>query len=299
MKNIAANLDYFCRETITLLRQSLISNIISILSICLILFILAMVIGGWRISNHVADIIQGEAEINVFYNEGINAQEVSRLTDKLQGLAGVREARQVDKSEAYDRMAEILGEEAEVLKLFNENPFSPMIAVKINLDKIDQVLQELEHISGIEHVQNNRAVLERLRDISGMLRLFGLLVMVAVGISTLIIISQIIRLGIQNSSEQIRTLRLLGAPESFIALPFLLQGLLLTVAGGVLAVSMAAIVMNQAYAQMTEYLSFIPLLPAWTLMSSIIVMVMSLSIILGIAGSLIGLTFTTPAHRQI
>ncbi|MDT3698818.1 MAG: permease-like cell division protein FtsX [Thermincola sp.] len=299
MKNIAANLDYFCRETITLLRQSLISNIISILSICLILFILAMVIGGWRVSNHVADIIQGEAEINVFYNEGLDTQGVSRLTGKLQGLVGVREARAVDKSEAYDRMAEILGDEAEVLKLFNENPFSPMIAVKINLDKIDQVLQELDHIPGIEHVQNNRAVLERLRDISGMMRLLGLLVMTAVGISTLIIISQLIRLGIQNSSEQIRTLRLLGAPESFIALPFLLQGLLLTVAGGVLAVSMAAIVMNQAYAQMTEYLSFIPLLPAWTLMSSIIVMVMSLSIILGIAGSLIGLTFTTPAHRQI
>lgn len=299
MKNIAANLDYFCRETITLLRQSLISNIISIFSICLILFILAMVIGGWRISNHVADIIQSEAEINVFYHEGIGSQGVARLTGELQGLTGVREARPVDKSEAYDRMAEILGDEAEVLQLFNENPFSPMIAVKINLDKIDQVLQELDQISGIEHVQNNRAVLERLRDISGMMRLLGLLVMVAVGISTLIIISQLIRLGIQNSSEQIRTLRLLGASESFIALPFLLQGLLLTVAGGVLAVSMAAIVMNQAYAQMTEYLSFIPLLPAWTLMSEIIVMVMSLSIILGIAGSLIGLTFTTPAHRQI
>ncbi|MHB9094527.1 MAG: cell division protein FtsX, partial [Eubacteriales bacterium] len=126
--------------------------------------------------------------------------------------------------------------------------------------------------------------------ITEMLRLFGLLVVVAVGISTLIIISQIIRLGIQNNSEQINTLRLLGAPEFFIAFPFLLEGLLLTVGGGILAASLAAFVLNQVYAQMTGHLSFIPLLPAQTLISGMVVVVMSLSIILGIGGSLIGLT---------
>ncbi|MHB9094579.1 MAG: cell division protein FtsX, partial [Eubacteriales bacterium] len=209
MKNIISNFGYFLKETMTMIRQSRLSNILSILSTCLILFILAMVISGWRVSNHVADVIQGEAEINVFYNEGIGNNGVSQLMEKLQGLAGVREARLVDKSEAYNRMVEILGDDAKVLKIFDENPFTPMIEVKINLDKIDPVLNELDHITSIDHVQNNKAVLERLRNITGMLRLFGLLVVVAVGISTLIIISQIIRLGIQNNSEQINTLRLL------------------------------------------------------------------------------------------
>ena len=75
-----------------------------------------------------------------------------------------------------------------------------------------------------------------------------------------------------------------------VAFPFLLEGLLLTVGGGILAVSLAAFVLNQVYAQMTGHLSFIPLLPAQTLISGMVVVVMSLSIILGIGGSLIGLT---------
>lgn len=290
MKNITSNSGYFLKEAITMIRQSRFSNVLSILSICLILFILAMVFSGWQVSNHVADIIRGDAEINVFYDEGLGNNGVSQLMEKLRGLAGVREVRLVDKNEAYTRMVEILGDEAKVLKIFDENPFSPMIEVKINLDQIDPVLNELGHLAGINHVQNNKAVLERLRNINGMLRLFGLLVLTAVGISTLIIISQIIRLGIQNNSEQINTLRLLGAPEVFIAIPFLLEGLLLTVSGGILAVSLAVSVLNQIYDQITGHLSFIPLLPAQTLITGMAVVVMSLSFILGIGGSLIGLT---------
>lgn len=290
MKNLIANSGYFLTETITMLRQSRLSNNLSILSIGLILFILAMVISGWRESNHVANVIQREAEINVFYKESIGSNGVPLLMTKLERLAGVREARLVNKSEAYNRMVEILGVEAAVLKIFDQNPFSPMIELKIDLDQIDPVLKELANITGIDHVQNNKAVLERLRNITGMMRLLGLLVVAAVGISTLIIISQIIRLGIQNNSEQINTLRLLGAPEIFIAFPFLLEGLLLTVVGGILAVSLATFVLNQAYAQMSGQLSFIPLLPAQTLISEMVVVVISLSIILGIGGSLLGLT---------
>ncbi len=289
MKNIISNAGYFLQETITMIRQSLLSNILSILSTGLIFFILAMVISGWWVSNHVADVIQGEAEINVFYNESIGNNGVSQLMEKIQGLAGVREVRLVDKSEAYNRMVEILGDEANVLKIFDENPFSPFIEVKIKLDEINSILNELNHITGIDHVQNNKDVLDRLHNISGMLRLFGFLVVVAVGISTMVIISQIIRLGIHNNSEQINTLRLLGAPESFIAFPFLIEGLLITVGGGILAVSLATFVLNQVYVRISGQLSFIPLLPSKTLIPGMVVAVMALSLILGTGGSLIGL----------
>lgn len=290
MKNTISNCGYFFRETMMMIRQTWLSNLLSLFSICLILFILAMVFSGWRAGNHVVDVIQGEAEINVFYHEGLSTQEVSQLMGKLQGLTGVRGVSLVDKSEAYNRMFEILGDEAKVLKIFDENPFSPMIEVKIHLDKIDQVLKEMDYLTGIDQVQDNKAVLERLRNLTEILRLFGVLVLAAVGTSTLIIVSQIIRLGIQNNSEQINTLRLLGAPEIFIASPFVLQGLLLTISGGVLASAMAVFVLRQGYAQIGGQLSFVPLIPAQALISEMAAAVFLLSIILGLMGSLIGLT---------
>ncbi|MDA8227921.1 MAG: permease-like cell division protein FtsX [Desulfitobacterium hafniense] len=292
MKSIFSNSGYFLKETLTMLRLNVLSNSLSLLSIGLIFFLLAMVISGWWTSSHVAEVIQSEAEINVFYNENIGDAGVSQLVERIQEIEGVRESRLVNEGEAYTRMEKILGEEARVLEVFNDNPFSPFIEVQINLEKIDPVLKELDHLTGIEHIRNNKDVLDRIRNISGILKLFGFLVVIAVGITTLIIISHIIRQGIHNQREQINTLRLLGAPEFFIAFPFLLEGLLLTVGGGILAVSLAAFTLKQAYDQMAGSLSFIPLLPSEVLVSNMVIVVMTLSAILGMFGSLLGLTLS-------
>ncbi|HYE10971.1 MAG TPA: FtsX-like permease family protein, partial [Patescibacteria group bacterium] len=167
---------------------------------------------------------------------------------------------------------------------------SPFIEVKIHIEEIDPILKGLSLISGIEHVRDNREVLERLSSIAGVLRVLGYMVVTAVGISTMVIISHIIRMGIYDNREQINTLRLMGAPEAFIAFPFLLEGLLLTLGGGALASMLAIFSLRYLYAQMAGPLPFIPLPPLETLTSSLVILVMSLSTALGVAGSFFGLT---------
>lgn len=291
MKTIISNVGYFLKEVKTMIRLNLLSNILTLFSTGLIFFILAMIISGWWVSNHVVNVVQGEAEISVYLDEKIvnTNSAVLLMVESIKGIEGARTARVVDKDEAYRRMEEILGKEASVLTKFDDNPFSAFVELKINLDQIEPVLDKLNHMVGVEYVRDNRAVLDRLRNIAGVLRLVGFLVVVAVGISTLVIISHIIRLGISNNKEQISTLRLLGAPESFIALPFLLEGLLLTLGGSILAVSLAAFAIEYLFAQMAGPLPFIPLPPQEALVSRMVIVVLSLSAVLGIVGSLLGL----------
>jgi len=292
MKTIFANIGYFLKEVQTMIRMNLLSNALTIVSTGLIFFILAMILSGWWVSSHVVEVVQGDAEINVYLDEKVvntNTAVSRQIVERIKALEGVREARVVDKDEAYQRMAEILGKEASVLNKFGDNPFSSFIELKINLAEIDPVLEKLNHLVGVEQVRDNRDVLDRLRHIAGVMRIVGLLVVAAVGISTLVIISHIIRLGISNNSEQIRTLRLLGAPEHFIAFPFVLEGLLLSLGGGLLAVALATVSIEYLYAQMAGPLPFIPLPPRGTLIPGMVIVVMSLSAVLGIAGSLLGL----------
>ncbi len=289
MKNIFYNTDYFFKEVKTLLRLSLLSNVFSLLSTALIFFILAMVISGWWMGNHVIEVIRGEAEISAYFDESMSAAGVIQLVDTIRDVEGVREAQLVNEDEAYTRMEEILGKEASVLAYFDENPFGPFIEIKIHLEEMDSVLEKIHTMAGIEYIRDNREILDRMRSIAGILKLLGSLLVAAVGISTLVIISHIIRLGIYNSREQINTLKLLGAPDSFIAFPFLLEGLLLTLGGGILAAVMAAYALGQVYAQVAGPLPFIPLPPRETLVPGLVFLVISLSALLGIVGSLFGL----------
>jgi cell division transport system permease protein len=290
MKNILYNIGYFLKEAKTIIRLNFLSNVFSFLSTGLIFFILAMVISSWWVSNKVVEAIKGEAEINVYFEEKLENADVIMLTESIKGIAGVLEARLVDEGEAYSRMEKILGREAGVLESLDDNPFSPFIEVKIQMDEIDPIIRELGFLTGIEHVRDNREVLERLSSISGVLKVLGYLVVAAVGVTTMVIISHIIRMGIYDSREQINTLRLMGAPEGFIALPFILEGLLITLAGGVLALVLAIFTIKYVYAQMVGPLPFIPLPPQETLISNLVILVMSLSPVLGIVGSFFGLS---------
>ena len=289
MKNFFYNTGYFLKEVKTIIRTNLLSNIFSLFSTSLILFILTMVIAGWWISSQVVETIQGESEINVYFNESIGNIGALKMVESIKGIDGVREVRMVAKQEAYNRMEKILGKDASVLRFFDDNPFSPFLEVKIHLEKMDPLLKSIGLVEGVGYVRDNRDVLNRIRNISVVLRILGYLVIAAVGISTLVIISHIIRLGIHNNSDQINTLRLLGAPSTFIAFPFLLEGLLLTLGGGVLALALAAFALKYVYAQLAGPLPFIPLPSREVLVSGLVILVTSLSAFLGIAGSLFGL----------
>jgi cell division transport system permease protein len=288
LKNLIYNTGYFVREAMTIIRLNMLSNVFSLLSTGLIFFILAMVVSGWWISNHAVEAIKGEAEINVYYAESTGDEGAKELAAKISGIDGVREVRLVDADEAYKRMESVLGKEARVLGLFDDNPFSPFIEVSISLESIEPILKALGSIAGIEHVRDNREVLERISGIAATMKLLGYLVVAAVGISTLVIISHIIRMGIFDNREQINTLRLMGAQEAFIAAPFILEGLLLNLGGGALASALGAGSLKYIYERMAGPLTFVPLPPLQEITSNLVILVMAISIVLGVAGSCFG-----------
>ena len=189
-------------------------------------------------------------------------------------------------------MTQIMGEESRIIELFDHNPFSPYIDVKIDLDKINLVSNEVESIDGVELVRDNKEVLLKLKNISNLSNILGLLVIIAVGISTLVITSHIIRQGIYTNKQQINTLRLLGAPEIFITLPFILEGFILSIFASLISIGILAIVLNYIYSQITGYLPFLVLPELIKLISSIGIIVLSLSFILGLLGSYFGLRST-------
>lgn len=289
MKQLIYNMGYFMKEVKTIFRSNLLSNIFSLVSTSLIFFVLALVLSGWWVSSQVMETIQGEAEIDIYLVEGLNEPDTVYKLEEINSIKGIKAARVVDAEEAYDRMVKILGKEAKVLAYFDDNPFSSFIEVQIDLTQIDDIMSQLGQMKDIEHVRDNREVLDRLSQIAKVFSLLGYLVVAAVGVSTLVIISHIIRQGIYNNRDQINTLQLLGAPQVFIAFPFLIEGFLVTVAGGLLACGLTAFIIKQVYVQMVAPLPFIPLPPREILLKSIMGIVMSLSALLGIIGSLFGI----------
>lgn len=290
LKILLYNLNYFCKEVATSIRLNLLTNLFSAVSIGLILFILAMVTSGWWMSKHVIEIIRQEAEISVFFSESFDEKEALRLLERIDQIQGVNQARLVDEEEAYNRMAGILGQEAHILTVFEKNPFTSFIEANIDLEQTESVLKSLQVLPGVEYVRDNQEILARLQGIVRFLRLLGYLSLLAVSVSTLIIISHIIRMSIYARKDQISTLRLLGAAESFLAVPFLWEGVLIALLGNLLAVLLILPVARFIYGQIPKIIPFFPVLPLDNLLFGLIVLLTGISVFFGLIGSFLGLS---------
>lgn len=290
MKKYIFNLGYFLLEVFRTLRSNFLSNLISVLGTGLILFLLALVATGWNVGDKLIDTLQGEAQISAYFENSMDSNQASQILHRIKSIEGVYEAVLVNETDAKSRMEDLLGDEAKILELFDENPFEAFIEVRINLDSMDPVLQSIRSLDGVEYVRDNRSVLEQMKVMVDGMKLLGSLIMMAVGITTLIIISHMIRQGIYHNREQIKTLRLLGASSGFIGLPFVLSGLLLTVIGGLIATGLILYLLEHGYQQLTSSIPFIPLPAKEGLMEQISVLVLRVSGILGFFGSLFGLT---------
>lgn len=290
VKNYIFNINYFLKEAKTIFKVDLLSNIFSIVSIGFILLILTMITTGWWVSNQVIGILEKEAEINIYYKDGMEIDDISKLSKKIGQVKGVTERKIISEEESLTRMEDILGKEAKVLSYFEDNPFKSFIEVKIDIRKTDEVLKQLESFQEIESIRDNRQVLDRLSEITLILKFLGVLFITAIGVSTIVVISHIIRQGIYNNRDMINTLKLLGAPNSFIGFPFLLEGLLLTLCGGLLSVILSNFVINYFYSQIILSLPFISLPDIDILKLSLNISILGLSVGLGIIGSIFGLT---------
>lgn len=284
MKNAA----YFIAESVRIIRNNRLSNLFSFLGTALILFLLGLVIAVWGISSQLVDMLQQEAEISAYFEEVIgNKEELLHIIEQIDGVWNVR---LVDEQEAYNQIERILGDDSNILQLFDENPFEPYFEIQIHLDKIDSVLSQVSNLNGIDYVRDNRDVLEQIERISKVLEVVGYLVIAAVSITTLVIISHMIRQGIYQNREQIKTLLLLGAPDNFINFPFVLVGFLLTFCGGIVATVLIHILIHEGYGRLGGTLPFIPMPPKNQLVYGLTIFLLSVSAALGILGSVFGLS---------
>jgi cell division transport system permease protein len=290
MKTFFYNIGYFLLEALRTIRLNPLSNFFSILGTGLILFLLGIVMTGWSVGDQIVMMLEQEAEISAYLVDPEDQEQVEELTKQTQSIDGVIEVRFVQKEQAKLQMEKLLGNEANILELFEENPFEAFLEIRIDLGRLEEVSNQLTKQDGIEYVRDNREVLEQMKQVTDGVKIVGAFIILAVGMTTLIIISHMIRQGIYNNREQINTLRLLGAPSGFIGFPFVLAGILMTVIGGFLAVALLLMVIGSGYRQLEGVLPFIPLPKQDELQAEISFFILIISAILGILGSLFGLS---------
>ena len=294
MELLHNNIGYYLKEVKTLVKRDISSNLLSVLSLAFIFFILALVFSLGLSSSFMITQIEEQAEISIYYMEDA---DVEGLVEDLRSIPGVNDVVPVDELTAKDEMTQVLGSDSRIVDLFDHNPFSPYLDVAIDLESADEISEMAASLDGVEFVRDNKEVLQKLQEISSIIRVIGLFILVSVSIATLVITSHLIRQGVYLNRDSIGTLKLLGAPDGFIYRPFLVNGILTSLLAGLISLAMTYFSTRFLYGQLTGSLPFIVLPSFPKHMTTLVVFTISLSLLLGIFGGLMGIKSTRPKNN--
>jgi cell division transport system permease protein len=255
--------EYFIREAILSIKRNSLMSVASISTVTISLLILGIFALMIINMNNMADILESQVQINVYIEDGAGREEITGLGEEIKKLPGVANVTFVSKEEALRRFTERLGEQKELLEsLGKSNPLPN--AYEVHMDSPERVKAAVGEISGLKYVEETmfgQEVIEQLFSLARILRVGGVVLIIFLAIATLFIISNTIRITVFSRRKEVNIMKYVGATDWFIRWPFLLEGMLLGLAGSLIAVVLIVWIYGMMVDQIHASLAFLPLVP--------------------------------------
>ena len=217
--------EYLFRETTSGLRRNglVAFAAISTTFIALLLFGLALLIS--RQVSLMIEATTGNVEVAVYLTDPVNPQTVESLTTTLTKLPVVADVTFESKADACDRFKRLFANQAALVNNVDCNALPASLRVKLDDPaQYAQVAAVLRGQPGIDRIVDQSAFLDRLFSVTRVFRVGVLLVSFVMLISAAILIANTVRMGLFARRKEIGIMKLVGATNWRIRMPFLVEG---------------------------------------------------------------------------
>jgi cell division transport system permease protein len=202
---------------------------------------LFIVLGGL---NSGLEFIESKVGVTARLVDGLPEGSRTALIGDVGRLDGVAQVTYVSPEMAMQRLKEAYAEQGQTLDLGGAE-ITLYASLEIALDDpsyAEGVSTALADRPEVERITTRQVDYQKLLGIIGVIRTVGIAALVLVGLTVLFMIVNMIRIAVYSRSGEIEIMRLVGASDSFIRWPFILEGVLCGLIGSVVTVLLVAVV---------------------------------------------------------
>jgi cell division transport system permease protein len=201
---------------------------------------LFIVLGGL---NSGLQYIESKVGVTARLVDKLPQEQVDALVADIRVLPGVASVVYVSPDMAMERLKEAYREQGMTFETGGAQ-ISLYASVEIALTDPNRAGSVADALAGrpeVERITTRQVDYEKLLGIIGVIRTVGIAALVLVGLTVLFMIVNMIRIAVYSRSGEIEIMRLVGASDSFIRWPFILEGILCGVIGAVITIILVAV----------------------------------------------------------
>lgn len=248
---------YALREALAAFRRAPVLTGLSSAMVALALFVVGLFSLATYNLQLTLSAIEERVEVVVYLRDDARQSEIDHLLAELGDFEEVRLVRYLSKRDALERAQQELPEFGELFLESGVNPLPQSLEVELqpgfrNPEVVDRIAQEARVYPFVEDALYGEEWVDRLFA----LRRIGLASTAVLGgafaLVAALIIGTALRIAIFARRDEIYVMRLVGAKKGFIRRPFLLEGALAGLVGGILASLMTYATYRSVYAYLFE-----------------------------------------------
>jgi cell division transport system permease protein len=232
---------YF-KRAIQDIRQNRFLNAVTIITIALAILIVSAFALFFINTNDLMNAWKRGIRIMAYLKPETPQADIPELKKKIQNMYGVSDIRFISKEEGLKELKNKLKRQSSLLDNLKENPLPDtfeilMIASSQSWGKVEMLAGEIEKLSRVEAVEYGQRWLERFTNIFNLFRLAGYALGALFFMATIFFVANTIRLVLYSRREEVEIMRLVGAADNFIKMPFYIEGLIQGALGGIIGLA--------------------------------------------------------------
>lgn len=285
------NLGFFLAEAFKNIRLNLLMSITAVTTT----FICILVFGvGLLVSEHVEGVIgsvREDVSVEVFM-PGRGEEEVAALEEKAKGWEEVASVDRISEEQALAAFKDTFKEQPELYEDLDRGVLPPSLQIQLtDPDMADEVAGKLK-TEGFteENLSYPQQTIERLNSVTSYM-LWGLYAATILFlVASVLLISNAIRLSIFARRKEIEVMKLVGASDSFVRTPFVLEGLIQGLLGAGLA-ALTVVWLNFLFVDWSQdALTFVPISGSAVSTASVLLVLVIVGVAIGVGGSFLSVT---------
>lgn len=255
-----SSIEFFIVEAFRSFRRSGLMSTVAIVTITVSLtifgsFLLVIVNMG-----NIVGTFSSRLDMVAYTTKDLSLDDAAAIQLKITKIPGVEKVDFTSKTEAWNKFKGDFGGKFALDEVLRENPLPHTFAIRVGSpDLLPAVAKTVSDMPEIDEVRYSGKLIDQMRSLISAVRIGGVSLVVLLSLATLLIVVNTIRLTVLARETDIYIMKLVGATDTFVKWPFIIEGVIIGVIGGVASFLILKFSYESTVVRLSHALPFLPL----------------------------------------
>ncbi len=294
-----SNLEFFIVEALRSFRRGAVMTLVAIGTISVALVIFGMFLLLIINMGNIVSTISSKMDITAYVEKDISLESAGSLQLELSKIPGVEKVDFISRTEAWRQFKEDFGSRLTLDELILSNPLPHSFAIAVrNPDLLPSIAKHISKIELVDEVRYSGKLIDQVRSLVDAVRVGGAALVIMISFATLLIVVNTVRLTVLAREADIYIMKLVGATNTFVKWPFIIEGVMIGVLGGLISFVVLKFSYDAIMMRIIHALPFVPIVSDQRLLSFVYLTMVVGGMAVGMLGAYISVSKVLKAEGE-